>query len=151
MQLVIAYRLSGAFEAQNVDRYIENGVLMNITDYLHIFYEVYTQRQQEMDLPEIEATRLLEERYSKLPPRPGKILSQKDRIELRLEELSHDNCSEDAFSARDIRILYRQTYFEHRLLNKYDNRFLSLFSVLNTYVGAKIGRASCRERVSWDV
>ena len=137
MQLVIAYRVSGAFEAQNVDRYIENGVLMNITDYLHTFYEVYTQRQQEMDLPEIEATHLLEERYPKLPPWPGKILSLKDRIELRLEELSHDNCSEDAFFARDIRILYRQTYFEHRLLNKYDNRFLSLFSVLNAYVGAK--------------
>ena len=103
---------------------------MNLSDYLYIFYEVYTRRQQEMDLPETEAIHLLEERYPKLPLCPGRGFLLKDRIELRLGEMSHDKCAEETFSAKDIQLLYRQSYFEHKLLNKYDKRFLSLFSVL---------------------
>lgn len=111
---------------------------MDLSDHLKIFYEVYMRRQPEMELPEAEVTRLLEERYPELPPRPGRILLLKERIELRLEQVSHDKYSaKEIFSAKDIQLLYKQAYFEHKLRNKYDQRFLSLFSVLNAYVGAK--------------
>lgn len=62
----------------------------------------------------------------------------RDRIEKFMAELScEDRPEEETFSAKDIYLLYSQTFFEYKLLGKYDLRFNSLFAVLHAYVGAK--------------
>lgn len=111
---------------------------MDLANTLQIFYQVYTQRWSELDLPETECVKLLEARYPKLPPRPGKIPLLKERIEIQLDELScTDRSKEETLAVKEIHLLYAQAYYEHRLLSKYDRRFQTLFSVLNAYVGSK--------------
>lgn len=111
---------------------------MDLVNTLQIFYQAYTQRWSELDLPETECVKLLEARYPKLPPCPGKIPLLKERIKIRLDELScTDRPEEETLAVEEIHLLYAQAYFEYRLLDKYDRRFQTLFSVLNAYVGSK--------------
>jgi len=111
---------------------------MDLSNALQIFYQVYIQRQPELDLPEVECIKLLEVRYPKLPPRPGKAPLLKERIEIRLDELScADRPKENTIGVEEIQLLYAQAYYEYRLLDKYDRHFQTLFSVLNAYVGSK--------------
>lgn len=111
---------------------------MDLANILQTFYQVYTQRWSELDLPEAECVKLLEARYPKLPPRPGKVPLIKERIEIRLGELScTDRPEEETIAVKEIHRLYAQAHFEYRLLDKYDRHFQTLFSVLNAYVGVK--------------
>ena len=96
---------------------------MNMSEHLQIFHEAYMRRRQEFDLPENEIVELLENHYPPPPSDAGKIPLLKDRIKGDMSELScEDHPEEESFSAKDLYLLYSQTFFE-------------------------IGRASCRERV----
>lgn len=111
---------------------------MDLANTLQIFYQVYTQRWSELDLPEAECVKLLEAHYPKLPPRPGKIPLLEERIKTRLDKLScTDRPEEETLTVKEIHLLYAQAHFEYRLMDKYDRRFRTLFSVLNAYVGSK--------------
>lgn len=109
---------------------------MNLSDHLQIFHETYMRRQQEFDLPENEIVELLEDHYPQALSDIGSPLL-KDRIKSNMAELAcEDRPTEETFSANDIYLLYSQTFFEYKLLGKYDPRFKSLFSVLHAHVGS---------------
>ena len=111
---------------------------MDLSNMLQTFYQVYLQRWPELNLPEAECVKLLEERYPEQPSCPGNILLLKERIKIQLGELScTDRPKEETFAVEEIHLLYAQAYYECRLLNKYDRGFQTLFSVLNAYVGSK--------------
>lgn len=111
---------------------------MNMSEHLQIFHEAYMRRRQEFDLPENEIVELLENHYPPPPSDAGKIPLLKDRIKGDMSELScEDHPEEESFSAKDLYLLYSQTFFEYKLFGKYDLRFTSLFAVLHAYVGAK--------------
>ena len=111
---------------------------MNMSEHLQIFHEAYMRRRQEFDLPEKEIVELLENHYPPPPSDAGKIPLLKDRIKGDMAELScEDHPEEESFSAKDLYLLYSQTFFEYKLFGKYDLRFTSLFAVLHAYIGAK--------------
>lgn len=109
---------------------------MNLSDHLQIFHKTYMRRQQEFNLPENEIVEFLEDHYPQALSDIGSPLL-KDRIKSNMAELAcEDRPTEETFSANDIYLLYSQTFFEYKLLGKYDPRFKSLFSVLHAHVGA---------------
>jgi len=111
---------------------------MNLSNYLQIFHEIYIWRKQELDLPENEIVESLEERYPQHLSGIRKNLLLKDRIKNYIAELScEDRPENEAFSSKDIYLLYSQAFFEYKLLGKYDLQFKSLFAVLHAYIGAQ--------------
>ena len=84
---------------------------MNLSDHLQIFHETYMRRQQEFDLPENEIIELLEGRYPQPLSDARKSPLLKDRIKNYMSELScEDHPEDEAFSAKDIYLLYSQTF-----------------------------------------
>ena len=71
---------------------------------------------RDFSLPENEIVELLENHYPPPPSDAGKIPLLKDRIKGDMSELScEDHPEEESFSAKDLYLLYSQTFFEYKL------------------------------------
>lgn len=113
---------------------------MEFLEYLEVFFTEYTRRKSEMDLPDSKQKELLEQHYL-LPGQHVQVISElKESAKERLTRLSLSEADPDTacFTTKDVLMLRRHTYLEFKLLQKWDKTFISLFSVLNCFTGAKL-------------
>lgn len=126
----------------------EGGIEMKLSECVTIFWEVYSSKKPEWSLPDTERFSLLETRYPREVKDTGKIALLDDRIISKINTLSQEEGSlEDNLSKRQISELYDQAFLENKLMGKWDSRFVSVFSVLNTVITSCFKLKADRETV----